>query len=91
MVVERLAELQKRDGLTDAQMGEKLGMHGESWNRLKRGRSAPHEYKFLCAAVRAFPSEMGPVIVRELLGENYQPVLAQMMSEIVRDMAGAKS
>jgi transcriptional regulator with XRE-family HTH domain len=78
--------IQKRESLTDIEMAKKLGIHPISWSRLKNGRSAPHDYNFLHNAVRAYPVEMGPVIVHELLGENYKEILSAMLKDILSEV-----
>ncbi len=91
MMIRKLVQIQKQQGLTDVQMGEKLGIHPISWNRLKKGRSGAHDYEFLRKVVRAYPVEMGPVIVRDLLGEKYEQVAKEMFGEILREMAAQES
>jgi transcriptional regulator with XRE-family HTH domain len=85
-IAETLREIQKRDGLTDVEMAKKIGQHPISWSRVKNGRSPTHDYDFLTNAARAYPVEMGPVIVRELLGENYRAVVKAMLPDILIDI-----
>lgn len=81
MITERLRAIQEREHLTDAEMGARLGIHEKSWARLKHGRSAPHDYGFLRGVIRAYPAEMGPVIVSEITGERHAEVMEALIDE----------
>ena len=54
MIINQLVEIQRREGLTDTEIAQRLGFHPISWNRIKKGRANFGE-KFLRAVLKAYP------------------------------------
>jgi hypothetical protein len=59
MLIDRIVEIQKRDGLTDKEMAQKLGYHRVSWLRIRQRKVFGQ--KFLIAVRRNYP-ELSPEI-----------------------------
>lgn len=54
---ERLISIQKRDGLNDGQMAERLGIRRETWNRVRNGHT-PLRRDVAVRAAGAWPELM---------------------------------
>lgn len=60
-MLNKVAEIQKREGLTDGQMAGKLGIARPTWNLIKNGKAPFHDR----LAVRA--AGVWPELTRDLL------------------------
>ena len=58
---ERLLQIQRREGLTDAQVAERLGIARSTWTEVRNDR-LPMSDRVQLAAVRAFPELLGTLV-----------------------------
>lgn len=66
---DKLADIQKREGLTDSQIAEKLGIHRTTWNRIKNGATEPDQ-KTLRSLGHTFPELALEILNYVLKGNN---------------------
>lgn len=65
--VEQLTQIQRREGWTERQMAQQLGMHHTTWYGIKRGRHNPG-VRFIQNAVARFPELSGSAVLFLLSG-----------------------
>ncbi len=85
MIIEALKEIQAQQGLTDAVMAEKLGMHHMSWSRLKNGRSGITA-ELVRQSIHAWPETAEAGLI-DLFGENYKEVVLPLIKGIIAGLA----
>ena len=67
MLIDKLEELRKKDGLTDAEFAEKLGISRPLWSRVRSGGLAPHR-QFLAGVCQEYPELAGDVFANLIAG-----------------------